>query len=333
MTALSALSALSLAAAIACVLALLLPLTAAAAATPELPIDLAPALFDVDRAWQGPDGESLPFTDPEQVERFLREAEVVSSKLLGKGSTGVRKVTLEATWPELGLIRAHAVFRSVDEVIGGRAYGTRPSPFAKRDSHLFEIAAYEVDRSLGLGRVPPTVRRKIGGRDGSLQLWIENAATGAELLEEGASVPVAYHQRQIMRVFDLLVGNWDRHLNNELFDSSGRLWFIDHTRSFLRSTRIDGVGGVHTIEATLYRRLVELDEGELENRVRPVLDKMESEALLARLEKLRQHFAGLIAERGEGHVLYDLEQIRLASDGRSASGIRIEWPDGETSIL
>lgn len=293
-------------------------------------VDLVPPAANPAPALLGADGEPLPFNDLAQVEEFLRHAPVVETKLLGKGSTGVLKVTLED-----GVARAHAVFRSVDETFGRRNQGTRPDRFARRDSHLFEVAAYRIDRLLALGRVPPTVRRSINGREGSLQLWIENAKTAAELQREGApTFQLTYHQRQIMRAFDVVVGNWDRHLNNELYDADGRLWFIDHTRSFLLDPNVAGFGGLTSTDERFLQALRGLDRENLRGALRGVVGRLEVDAVLRRAEALHTHFEDLIAARGSESVVYDLSQVaRMALRNRDrlaasadAERISISWP-------
>ena len=42
------------------------------------------------------------------------------------------------------------------------------------ESYKSEIAAYELDKMLGMGMVPPTVERKYDGVTGSAQLWVEH---------------------------------------------------------------------------------------------------------------------------------------------------------------
>ncbi len=44
------------------------------------------------------------------------------------------------------------------------------------ESYKSEIAAYELDKILGMGMVPPTVERKHDGVTGSAQLWVEHCS-------------------------------------------------------------------------------------------------------------------------------------------------------------
>ena len=42
------------------------------------------------------------------------------------------------------------------------------------DNWRFEVAAYRIDRLIGLGLVPATIEREYRGRAGSLQWWVES---------------------------------------------------------------------------------------------------------------------------------------------------------------
>lgn len=48
------------------------------------------------------------------------------------------------------------------------------------ESYETEVAAYQIDRMLGLDMVPPTVVKEIDGQKGSLQLWVD----GCRLYED-----------------------------------------------------------------------------------------------------------------------------------------------------
>ena len=49
----------------------------------------------------------------------------------------------------------------------------------------YEIAAYLLDKRLGVGMVPPTVEKALDGSPGSCQLWIEGAALYGDMLAAG----------------------------------------------------------------------------------------------------------------------------------------------------
>lgn len=87
-----------------------------------------------------------------------------------------------------------------------------------------EVAAYRTDRLLGVNRVPLTVEYAWHGRPGSLQYYVEGAGLFSKEPVEAE-----------IQLFDLLIGNDDRHLGNRLL-VSGRQVAIDHGSSF-RETR------------------------------------------------------------------------------------------------
>ena len=174
--------------------------------------------------WLGADGQPLPFADAAEVLEFLSTAEMVGKRELSNGTTRPWKVTLQKDG-----VRAHAIFRHIDV----KKDRNRLDQF--RDSYIFEVAAYEVDRLLGLGHVPPAVLRQLDGHSGSLQLWVENARSETERIEaemRPTHPSRLVYQKHLMRVFDNLISNCDRNTGNMLVDGEGKLWFVDHTRSF-----------------------------------------------------------------------------------------------------
>ena len=100
----------------------------------------------------------LPLTGDE-AETFLHDARIVGMKPIGVGITKPMKVTLSD-----GERTHHAVFKSIDEVRHGVVRG-RNGGFqtAFKDSYKYEIAAYELDKILGLELVPPTARSTVRG--------------------------------------------------------------------------------------------------------------------------------------------------------------------------
>lgn len=147
----------------------------------------------------------------EELEYFLKKAKVIERKKLGKGITNPDKVTLELD----GVVR-HAIYKRIDK---------------QHDSWRNEVGAYELDKLLGLGMVPPTVKRSIGGRRGCLQLWV----TGTVMFEYDGEFPDMDRWREqvsVMWLFDDLIANIDRHLNNAMVSPDHRLMLIDNSKTF-----------------------------------------------------------------------------------------------------
>jgi hypothetical protein len=266
--------------------------------------DVATAsLSDSRLSWYGVAGTPLPFTGEDELLEFLSTAPVVAREEVGRGIGGVLRVTLERDG-----VAARAAFRTIQiERSSGQRSSTMPDRHAFRDDFAFELAAYRLSRLLGLDRVPPTVLREIDGREGSLQLWIEDARTEADLIQSGeGTMNAARHlQRQTMLVFDNLIYNFDRHQNNVLYDRGGRLWFIDHTRSFKRLAELRDRDRIAVCDRGLFERLRAVDEATLRSELAPYLGSLELKALLHRRRLLVEHLEKLIAERGEERVLLE----------------------------
>jgi hypothetical protein len=147
----------------------------------------------------------------DEIEHFLKRAKVVEKKKIGSGVTKPEKVTLEMD----GVTR-NAVFKKVEQ---------------SYDSWRFEVAAYELDKLLGLGRVPPTVERSIGGRKGCLQLWVDGT-TLANFQGTPSDRDLWCLQVSMMWLFDDLIANIDRHMNNAIVTADYRLAFIDNSKTF-----------------------------------------------------------------------------------------------------
>lgn len=266
-----------------------------------------PSASAVPRCWLGPDGEPLPFSDEDEVLRFLLKANPVAWREIGEGINRTRKVTLE-----LNGIRANAVFRTVD-----RGRQERPTTRTRRtafhDSYVFEVAAFEMSRLLGLDNVPPAVLRRLRGQSGSLQLWIEKASSDAQRIRKGKLVSdLAYRNLQVqsLKVFDRLIDNFDRNPGNLLADESGKLWFVDHTRSFRSLPNVEEIHEVAVIEPSLWQNLVALDRKQVRERVSRYLPPGSVSALMKRRERLIRHIEALIEERGEDRVLLTAELQR-----------------------
>jgi hypothetical protein len=280
---------------------------AAFGAGPSVEIAVAAARVDDirQRLYLGPDGGVLPFNSDAEVLAFLRTARVIGEKNLADGINHSLKLTLERNG-----IRANAIFRTVEDV-PAFVDDRRPNLTGARDSFMFEVAAYELSLALGLDRVPPVVLRDYQGRHGSLQLWIESAMTEAALIRSGRDdiTPARrQYQKEAMRVFDQLILNWDRHQANSLYDTFGKLWFIDHTRSFMSQRDAPGIDKIAVCDGDLLARLKALDRKEVFEQLRPYLSSMQIETMMRRRDKLVARIESMIEERGREHVLYSLEQ-------------------------
>ena len=253
--------------------------------------------------WTDPDGKPLPFRSEEELLEFLRTADVKSEKVLSGGVTFPTRLLLEKNG-----IRADAVFRDVDEQRATPTFGGGRSELHFRDSYVFEPAAYELSRLLGLDNVPPATLRKLRGENGSVQIWVADAMTERSRVKDNVQPPDEQQwnkQLQVMNVFDALVFNTDRNRGNILITPDWKLWMIDHTRAFRRNAVLRDGAVLNQCERGMYRRLKGLEEAVVRERLKPYLSVFETDALLKRRRLILGRLDKLIAERGEEKVLYN----------------------------
>ena len=240
--------------------------------------------------------ESELWPDRAELEHFLRKAKITERKKLGKGVTNPDKITLELD----GVVR-HAIYKRVDK---------------RHDNWRHEIAAYELDKLLGLGMVPPTVRRSIRGRKGCLQLWV--AGTVMFEYEDGfPDIDRWREQVSVMWLFDDLIANIDRHLNNAMVSPDHRLVLIDNSKTFryektlVNDLNATGTGtharfwGVDYDEnrerypthypPELIERLRRLTEDELKNAIKKFIWGQNRKLVLERLELIRERIDSMEA--------------------------------------
>jgi len=236
--------------------------------------------------------------------QFLRTAQVTKLTMLGTGVTRPVRVTLTD-----GVRTLRGIWKTVDEHERGlmrMESGGFEVDF--RDSWKHEIAAYELSRLLGLDLVPPTVERELGGRHGSLQMWVEHAMTEKERLEKALNPvhpPRWAQQIHCIRLFHQLTYNTDfRNVENVLLDSSFRVYLIDSSRAFRIQKDLLAPDDLQCFSRRVLDRLRQLDRPTLEEHLGRWLDGLQIEALLARRDRILAIVDQRVARHGQGQVLF-----------------------------
>ena len=240
----------------------------------------------------------LPLTGAE-AEEFLRSAKVVDRTPLGTGVTQPDRLTLSD-----GARTHRAVFKTIHErKLGLQRLEAGGFEFDFRDSWRSEVAAYELDKLLGLGLVPPTVERRIGGRTGSIQLWVEGAMTEDERQRRGLEPPDAAAwnaQMHRVRLLHQLSYNTDfRNVRNILVDPAFRIYAVDSSRAFRIQRELMTPGDLVRFSRAVIDRVAALDRSILQARLGSWLGNMQIEGLLARRDAILALVKERLLEKGE----------------------------------
>ena len=107
-----------------------------------------------------------------------------------------------------------------------------------------------------------------------------------------------------MKIFDNLIYNFDRNNGNLLIDARGKVWFIDHTRSFKRLPALVSPEDIRVCDAHLWERLQELNKAAFKEELKDYLSAIELDALTKRHRKLVAYIEDLISELGAETVLH-----------------------------
>jgi hypothetical protein len=225
------------------------------------------------------------------LEDILQTGEVTAIDDLGSGANKPLKVSLRKQG------------RAVDAVWKPIKRGPREEAW---ESYQAEVAAYELDKMLGLQMVPPTVVREIQGVRGSLQLWMEGCRSFQEARAE-APGGVAWEQTMSrMKIFDNLISNWARSDKDFMVDSEWNVLLIDHSQAFLStnelSQRPDQIPTI--FDKRLMDRLRSLQSDVLQMRFGRMLLDPQVRAILGRRDALLTLMERLVAEKGESAVLF-----------------------------
>jgi hypothetical protein len=243
-------------------------------------------------------------------EAFLAAAPIVRSELVGEGVTAPSKL-----WLENDGVKRAAVWKGVHKKLSGGVL----------DSWKYEIAAYRLDKLIGLNMVPPAVERVFKKKQGALVLWIDFQSSLLEIMEQGGRVPVRVADQlpawnDLYYIWGSLIANDDPTQQNIRFTKDWRMILIDHSRAF-RSDKayterlVFGANGIKKLGSTgqpflftglprtLYEKIKALDLENIRQAVGPYLTDIEIEAVLARKRLLLDEIDGLIKRDGEDKVL------------------------------
>ena len=244
-----------------------------------------------------------PALTTEQKKQFLLTAKVTKSAPAHKGITNTLRLTLTD-----GAITHDAHFQPIDEhaMMKEMANGRTEMNFV--DSYKYNIAAFELAALLGLDdMVPVYVQRKWDGKTGSFSWWLPVKMDEADRVKQKIPVPDPdswNKQMYRVRVLDQLVYDTDPNLTNVLIGEDWKIYRIDFSRAFRLHKDLQSTKDLVQCDRQLLSKLKALDGNELAARTKGYLNKQEVQAVMARRDKIVDHFQKLIAEKGENEILY-----------------------------
>ena len=243
---------------------------------------------------------------PAEVEDFLKSASMGPRKALSTGINATERTTLTK-----GDVKHDAHISTVD-IYKAEFRTDREVQLNFKDTYKFNIAAYRLNRILGMNMMPVTIERKVAGKSASVAWWVDNAMMEGERIKKKTEPPDQERwnkQMYMARMFDELIYDTDPNLGNFLIDPNWKLWMVDKTRAFRISNDLRNVKNLAKCERTVYGALKKLDEATLKEQMKGLLNSSEIKGLLARRDKIVKFFENEIKTKGENEVLFDMPEL------------------------
>jgi len=239
----------------------------------------------------------------EQKCEFLLNAKVTRYRTTSTGITVPYRLTLTD-----GKITHDALFQSVNERRPSKKFRDGTTEINFVDSYLYNIAAYEISKLLGLDdMLPVTVPSKWRGKSGALSWWLPVQMDEAERYQKKIQPPdIEAYNRALykVRIFRELVYDSDRSIQNVLIGKDWEVYMIDFSRAFRLSHDLRNPKNLVRCWRELLEKLRKLEAEELKAKTGEYLNKLELEGIMKRRDKILAHFDKLVAEKGEHAVLY-----------------------------
>lgn len=273
----------------------------------SLPALAACVLLEAGPVAQGPNAPtgaaasgvaSVAAMDEAAREAFLARAGIVRVKSPPKGTTNTKRVTLSD-----GTLTHDASVQTIEEA-KAVFEGTQGTELNFKDKWQFNVAAYRIDRLLGINMIPATVERKFEGKPGSFTWWVDEVMMDEqERYRQKKPVPDTIdwnRQMWITRMFDQLIANVDRNLGNLLIDKSYNIWMIDHSRAFRLNKDLRAPGNLSGMDRTILENLRTMTRESVKTAVGDLLLDNEIDALLSRRDRIVAHY-----DQGSPALLFD----------------------------
>jgi hypothetical protein len=216
-----------------------------------------------------------------EFEEYLRTAKVVKVSELPVGVTRPQRAYLEPGGPI-----ASFAWKPIRP-------GVQSGYF---ESYKSEIAAYELDKLLGLNMVPVAVERRVTNDVGAAIMWVEGVRSWESV--QPLPKPATWgFQLARMKMFDDLISNSDRNKGNLIVDADWHIFLIDHSRAFVTDIKLPQE--LQNIDRKLWDKMLALDAATLKTSLGAWLDGRQMQALLKRRDLMKKKIDALVAKRGD----------------------------------
>ena len=258
--------------------------------------------------------QSMPQLTAEQMaerenwEEFLETAEII-----GYDQPLDPRLAVSEPW-KLTLkkdgVTMHAWWKNVE----GR-------PKGYPDSWKWEIAAYRLDKYLGLEMIPPIVMKRFREDKGCCSLDYGDTITEREKKARGlkptsgAQVASLYQAIYLQRAFDNLIANSDRNEGDVLYTKDWRMLLIDHSRAFYTSKKYNKKllldenskpipMPMRRLPRAFVDKLKSMNFEIIKEVVGEYLKDKEIECILVRRDLIIENINNRVEKMGEAAVLY-----------------------------
>lgn len=252
------------------------------------------------------------FNPDEIAERTKWEAYLEAAEIIDSEQPWSRREAVTEPWKltlEKDGIQRQAIWKDPE----GRQRGYV-------ENWRWEIAAYQLDKYLGLNMVPPTIEKRFNGDRGSCQLIVDYEISLKDKYEKKIDIPSykVFHWNRalfLQRAFDNLIANEDRHQNQFLITKDWRILLIDHSRSFRTSKKFtknliydenyhEGPRLMKQLPRTLVEKIKSLNFDVIREVTGEYLKDDEIEAVLMRRDLIIDWINKRIEKMEEEEVLY-----------------------------
>jgi len=253
------------------------------------------------------------FTEEELTERAKWEEFLSTAKIVDQDQPWSAREAVTRPWRltlEKDGEKAQAIWKDPE----GRLKGYY-------ENWKWEIAAYRLDKYLGLNMVPPTVEKRFREERGSCQKMVDYEISLKEKYDKDIKLPnikIYWWNRALylQRAFDNLIANEDRHQNQYLITEDWRMILIDHSRSFRTSRKFtrkliydekykEGPRLMKQLPRAFVEKLKSLNFQVIKDIVEDYLTEKEINAVLTRKDLIINWINKRIKKLGEKEVLYD----------------------------